>query len=152
MTLRRIALGFAATPPLPAALWAVSLWRDHGDPGVAALGGTFLNLLPDAYLTMAVVGVPVFLLAERMGGWIVYLLMGVPAVWFIEIAYLTFVALSDGRLAFSDLPSVFLVVMVDAGAHWLGSLLVPAILGGLAGWIFWALTRTQQEPFQGRFG
>ena len=58
MTLKRIALGFAATPPLPAALWAISQWRDHAVLGVAALSGTFLNVLPGAYLAMALVGLP----------------------------------------------------------------------------------------------
>ena len=46
MTLKRIALGFAVTPPLPAALWAISLWHDEGSPGIAALGETFLDVLP----------------------------------------------------------------------------------------------------------
>jgi hypothetical protein len=151
MMLRRIALGFAVTPPLPAALWAVSLWRDHGSPGVAALGGTFLNVLPDAYLMMAVIGVPVFLLAGRMGGWIAHLVMGVLAVWFVELLYLTLMSLSDGGLPFSDLPSVFAVVAADAASHWPGSVLAPALFGAVAGWIFWAATRTRPVPFQGRF-
>jgi len=151
MTLKRIALGFAVTPLLPAALWAISLWRDHGSLGVAALGGTFLNLLPDAYLTMAVIGVPIFLLAGRMGGWIAHLIMGVFAVWLVELLYLTLIGLSDGGLPFSDLPSVFVVVVADVASHWLGSLLVPALFGAVAGWIFWAVTRTRPVPFQGRF-
>ncbi len=152
MTLRRIALGFAATPPLPAALWAFSLWQDDTGRGVAALGGTFLNLLPGAYLTMVVVGLPTFLLAGRMGGRVAHLVLGVLAVWLVELGYLTLVGLSDGGLSFSDLPSVFAVVAADAASHWLGSLLVPALFGALAGWIFWAITRTRSEPFQGRFG
>jgi hypothetical protein len=152
MTLKRIALGFAVTPPLPAALWAISIWHDHGSPGVVALGETFLNLLPDAYLTMAVVGVPVFLLAGRMGGWIAHLVMGVLAVWLVELLYLTVMGLSDGGLPLSDTASVFAVVAADTASHWLGSLLVPALFGVVSGWIFWALTRTRAEPFQGRFG
>jgi len=152
MTLRRIALGFAATPPLPVALWAISLWRDHAGAGIAALAGTFLNVLPGAYLTMAVVGVPAFLLAGRLGGWIAHIVTGILAVWFVELGYLTLLSLSDGGLPFSDLPSVFAVVAADAASHWLGSLLVPALFGVLAGWIFWALTRTKPQPFRGRFG
>ena len=151
MTLRRIALGFAATPPLPVALWAISLWRDHAGLGVAALGGTFLNLLPGAYLAMAVIGLPAFLLAGRLGGWIAHLIIGIVAVWLVEFGYLTLAGLSDGGLPFSDLPSVFAVIAVDAATHWLSSLLLPAFFGALAGWIFWALTRTRPQPFQGRF-
>lgn len=133
MTLRRIALGFAVTPPLPATLWAVALWRDHDSRDVAALASTFLGVLPGAYLTMAVVGLPVFLLAGRMGGMIAHLLMGVFAVWLVEILYLTVVGLSDGGLSFQDLPSVFAVVVADAVSHWLGSLVLPAVYGAIAG-------------------
>jgi hypothetical protein len=152
MTLRRIALGFAATPPLPAGLWATSLWREHADGGIAALGETFLNVLPGAYLTMAVVGVPAFLLAGRMGGGIAHLIVGMLAVWLVEFGYLTLVGLSDGGLPFSDLPSVFAVVAADAASHWLGSLLLPAVYGAVAGSIFWGFTDRKPEPFQGRFG
>jgi len=152
MTLRRIALGFAATPPLPAALWAVSLWRDHGSHGIADLGETFVSVLPDAYLTMVVVGLPVFLLAGRMGGWLVHIVMGILAVWLAEILFLTLMGWSEGGLPFSRLPSVFAVTAVYAASHWLTSLVVPAVFGAVAGWIFWALTRTRQELFQGRFG
>ena len=151
MTPRRIVLGFAVTPLLPAALWAISLWRGHESLGVAALGGTFLNLLPDAYLTMAVIGVPVFLLAGRLGGWIAHLIMGVLAVWLVELVYLTVMGLSGGGLPFSDLPSVFVVVAADAALHWQGSFLVPALFGAIAGWIFWAVTHVRPVPFQGRF-
>jgi len=152
MTLRRLALGFAATPPLPATLWAISQWRDHAGASIVALAGTFLNVLPGAYLTMVVVGVPAFLLARRMGGWITHMFMGVLAVWVVEFLYLTLVSLNESGLRFANLPSVFAVVVADAASHWLGSLLLPAIFGALAGWIFWALTRTRPEPFQGRFG
>jgi hypothetical protein len=152
MTLKRIALAFAVTPLLPAALWAISLWRDRGDPGVAALGETFLNVLPDAYLTMAILGVPVFLLASQVGGWIAYLFMGAVAVWFVEPVYLLFVGLNGGALRLADVPWVLIKIVSDDLSHWLGSLLVPAVFGAVAGWIFWALTRTRPAPFQGRFG
>lgn len=151
MTLKRIAIGFAATPPLPAALWAFSLWRDHGSPGMATLGGTFLSVLPGAYLTMAVVGVPAFLLARRIGGWIAHLFMGVLAVWLVELLYLTLVSLSESGLSFSDLPSVFAVVVADAASHGIASLLLPALYGVLAGLVFHAVTRAKPEPFIGRF-
>jgi hypothetical protein len=137
---------------LPAALWAISLWHDYGGPGIAGFGKTFLSVLPSAYLTMAVIGVPVFLLAGRMGGWIAHLLMGVLAVWLVELLYLTLLSLSESGLPFSYLLPVFALVVTDAAAHWLGSLLLPALFGAIAGWIFWALTRSRAEPFQGRFG
>jgi hypothetical protein len=152
MTVRRIALGFAAAPPLPAALWAFSLWRDHGGQGIAALGETVVGVLPGAYLAMAVVGLPVFLLAGRMGGWIAHLVMGIFAVWAVELSYLSLMGLLGGGLPAAKLPSVFAVVVADAVTHAIGSLLLPAIFGALAGLIFWALTRTKSEPFQGRFG
>jgi hypothetical protein len=152
MTLKRIALGFAATPPLPAALWAASLWWDHGSLGIAALGAIFLNVLPGAYLTMAVIGVPVFLLAGRMGGWLAHVIAGILAVWLVEFAYLTLLSQSEGGLAFLELPSVFAVVATDAASHWLGSLLLPAVYGAVAGSIFWGFTDNKPEPFQRRFG
>ena len=151
MTLRRIALGFAVTPPLPAALWAISLWRDHGSLGVVALGETFLNVLPDAYLTMALVGVPVFLLASQIGGLIAYLFIGAVAVWLVEPVYITFIGLTGHALAFSELPWAFVTIVSDELSNWVGSLLVPAVFGAVAGWIFWAVTRTRPMPFQGRF-
>src|ERR1700760_937293 len=122
MTLKRIALGFAVPPPLPAALWAISLWRDNGSPGVAALGATFLNVLPDAYLTMLLLGLPVFLLASQIGGWIAYLFMGAVALWFVEPVYLIFVGLTGGALTFSELPWVFITIVSDELSNWLGSL------------------------------
>ena len=108
---------------------AISLWRDHGSPGAAALGETFLNVLPDAYLTMAVLGVPVFLLAGQIGGWIAYLFMGAVAVWFVEPAYLIFVGLTGGALTLADVPWVFITIMSDELSHWAGSLLLPAVFG-----------------------
>jgi hypothetical protein len=152
MTLKRIALGFAVTPPLPAALWAVSLWRDHGSVGIAAYMGIFLGVLPSAYLIMAVVGLPTLLLAGRMGGWVVHLFAGILTISAVEIIYLTLVLLSNGGLTFSELPSVLAVVIADAASHWMGSLLLPALYGAVAGWIFWTVTRAEPEPFQGRFG
>jgi len=152
MTLKRIALGYAATPPLPAALWAISLWRDRGGQGVAALGETFLNVLPDAYLTMLLLGLPVFLLARRIGGWFAHLFMGAAAVWLVEPVYITFIGLTGHALTISALPWAFVAVVSDELSNWLGSLVVPAIFGAVAGLIFWAITRTRHQPFQGRFG
>jgi hypothetical protein len=152
MTLKKIALGFAVTPPLPAALWAVSLWRDHGGPGVAALAETFLNVLPDAYLTMLLLGLPVFLLARQIGGWFAHLFMGAVAVWLVEPVYITFVGLTGHVYSFSQSPWMFITIVSDEVSNWLGSLVVPAFFGAVAGLIFWAVTRTRHQPFQGRFG
>jgi hypothetical protein len=152
MTLKRIALGFALTPPLPAALWAISLWRDHDSVGGAAtLGGTFLNVLPRAYLAMAIVGLPAFFLARRLGGWIAHIVIGILAVWLVEILFLTLMGWSEGGLPYSKLPSALADTLVYTGSYWLEALLVPALLGSVAGSIFWAVTRTRPQPFQGRF-
>jgi hypothetical protein len=152
MTLKRIALGFAVTPPLPAALWAVSLWRDHGSPGVAALAETFLNVLPGAYLTMLLLGLPVFLLASQIGGLFAYLFMGAAAIWLVEPVYITFIGLTGHAFTFSQSPWMFITIVSDEFSNWLGSLVVPAVFGAVAGSIFWAVTRTRPRPFQGRFG
>ena len=116
MTLKKIALGFAVTPLLPGVLWAISLWHDQGSPGIAALGETVLNVLPDAYLTMLLLG------------------------------------LTGHALTLSALPWAFITIVADEFSNWLGSLLVPAVFGAVAGLIFWAVTRTRPVPFQGRFG
>jgi hypothetical protein len=152
MTLKRIALGFAVTPPLPAALWAISLWRDHGSLDIAELGGTFLSVLPGAYLAMVVVGLPAFWLAGRLGGWIAHMFMGILAIWLVEILFLTLMGWAEDGLPFSKLPSVFAVTVVYAVSHWLEALMVPAGFGIVAGLIFQAVTRTRPQPFQGRFG
>ena len=152
MMLKRIALGFAVTPPLPAALWAILLWRDHdGVGGVATLGGTYLNVLPRAYLTMVIVGLPAFILARRLGGWIAHTVMGILAVWFVEILFLTLMGWAEGGLPYSKLPLAFADTLVFAGSYWPEALLMPALLGSVAGLIFWAVTRTRHQPFQGRF-
>jgi hypothetical protein len=152
MTLKRIALGFAVTPPLPAALWAVSLSWDHGSLDIAELGGTFLNLLPRAYLVMLIMGLPAFLLAGRLGGWIAHVVLGILAVWLVEILFLTLMGWTEGGLPSSKLLSVFVVTVVYAASHWREALLVPAFFGLVAGLIFWAMTRSKPQPFQGRFG
>jgi sugar phosphate permease len=48
-------------------------------------------------------------------------------------------------------PWVLMKIASDDLTHWLASLLVPAVLGAVAGLIFWAATRTRPQPFQGRF-